>query len=135
MATRVSKNHKVFNIAYHVTWIPKYRKHILKGDIKVAIEKYLLEKANNLNVVIETYEIMDDHVHLFIRANPNIKLSYIVQQLKGYVSFKVRQQFPELQIYKSLWSHSYFAETIGYISENSVKKYINMQQLNKKIIK
>ena len=115
-------------MAYHITWIPKYRKHILKGNIKIAIEKYLFEKANELNITIETYEIMEDHIHLFIRANPNMKISYIVQQLKGYVSFKVRNQFPELKKYKSLWTHSYFVETIGCISENSVKRYIEMQQ-------
>lgn len=127
MTTRTSKNHKVYNVAYHITWIPKYRKHILKNDIKVAVKQYLLEKANMLGIVIETYEIMEDHIHLFIRANTNLTISYIVQQLKGYVSFKIRKQFPELKKYKSLWTHSYFAETIGCISENSVKKYIEMQ--------
>lgn len=83
MVTRISKNHKVFNVAYHITWIPKYRKHILKGAIKIATKKYLLEKAEHMNITIETYEIMEDHIHLFIRANPNLKISYIVQQLKG----------------------------------------------------
>ena len=47
MTSRISKNHTVFNVAYHITWIPKYRKHILKGNIKIAIEKYLLERNDS----------------------------------------------------------------------------------------
>lgn len=44
MTTRTLKNHKVYNVAYHITWIPKYRKHILKNDIKIAVKQYLFEK-------------------------------------------------------------------------------------------
>ena len=88
----------------------------------------MFEKAIHLNITIEAFEIMTDHVHLFIKANPNIKISYIIQQLKGYSSYKIRKQFPFLKKYKALWTHSYYAETIGFISESSVKKYILNQK-------
>ena len=71
---------------------------------------------------------MDDHIHLFIKANTNLAISFIVQQLKGFTSYNVRKQFSSLTNYKSLWTHSYFVETGGCISENSVKRYIEMQR-------
>ena len=117
MVTRVHANHKVYNISYHIIWISKYRKHILKDKIQIAFKKYLFEKAHMLKISIEAYEIMDDHIHLFIKSIPDLTISYIVQQLKGYTSYKVRNEFPILKKYKSLWTHSYFVETIGLISE------------------
>ena len=125
--SRIKDKHYVYNISYHIVWIPKYRKRILKNDIKKALILYLFEKASQLNISIDAYEIMDDHVHLFIKSNPSLPISFIVQQLKGYTSYMLRKQFPSLKRYKSLWTHSYFVETIGLISEKTVKKYIEMQ--------
>ena len=128
MTSRNKANHKVFNISYHITWIPKYRKKILKDNIREAVIKYLFQKAESLHITIDAYEIMNDHVHLFIKSRPDLTISYIVQQLKGYTSYKLRKEFPLLKKYKSLWTHSYFIETIGLISEKTVKKYIEMQR-------
>ena len=64
---------------------------------------------------------MNDHIHLFIKSNPTLSISFIINQLKGYSSFKLRSEFSFLKKYKSLWTNSYFCETIGYISEETIK--------------
>ena len=128
---RVHENNKVYNISYHVVWITKYRKRLLKNSIRNELIKYLFYQANKLNISIETFEIMDDHIHLFIKLKPTISISVIIKQLKGYTSYMLRKQFPILKKYKSLWTHSYFVETIGIINEQSVKRYIEMQQIKK----
>ena len=128
MVNKISDNHRVYNIAYHITWIPKYRKHILCDNIEESLKLYLFEKAKQLNIKIEAFEIMPDHIHLFIKSNPNLSITFIIQQLKGYTSFKLRKQFPFLKRIKSLWTHSYYVETIGIISEPTIKKYIEMQK-------
>jgi putative transposase len=94
--------HCVYNLGYHVIWIPKYRKVILKGTIKDIIEKSLFEKAKDLNIIIEKYEIMPDHIHLFIKCNPKQDLSNIIGQLKGYSSYRLRSEYPKYKKYKSL---------------------------------
>lgn len=127
MSNRVKQNNKVYNISYHIIWIPKYRKKILKGHIKEKLLIYLQQKADILKISIEEIEIMDDHIHLFIKANPSLSVSYIVKHLKGYTSYKLRKDFPYLKKYKALWTHSYYCETIGFISESTVRKYINAQ--------
>lgn len=128
MANRISYNHKVYNISYHITWIPKYRKHILNNIISNSFKIYLFEKANQLGISIEALEIMPDHVHIFIKSNPNLSIAFIIQQLKGYTSYKLRLQYPFLKKFKSLWTHSYYVETIGLISEQTIRKYIEMQK-------
>ncbi len=127
MDNRIRKKHNVYNISYHIVWIPKYRKKILIGDVRKRLIFYLFDKAISLNISIEEYEVMNDHIHLFIKSNPNISISFIISQLKGYSSFKLRNEFPYLKKYKALWTNSYFCETIGFISEETVRKYIRMQ--------
>jgi len=53
-----------------------------------------------LGIYIHTIECMPNHVHLFIKANPSITISYIVKNLKRYSSYKLRSIFPILQKYK-----------------------------------
>lgn len=122
-----STKHSKYNIGYHIIFVPKYRKSILKGAFKDTVKDALIEKTIKLGIDIEKYEIMPDHVHLFIKAKPNLTISYIVQQLKGYSSFKLRSKFPKYKKYKALWSPSYYCETVGHISESTIKKYIDDQ--------
>ena len=127
--SRISKNHKVYNISYHITWIPKYRKHILKEFIKKDLSILLKEKCKDMNIDLVIYEIMPDHIHLFIKSNPSLTISKIIKNLKGYTSYKLRNKYLFLKRYKSLWTSSYFCETIGLISEKTVRKYIEMQTI------
>ena len=101
----------VYNISYHIIWIPKYRKHILVNDIEKQLKHLLYEKALQIDIKICAIEIMPDHIHLFIKLNPNLNVSFIVKNLKGYSSKKLREQFLTLRKMKSLWTPSYFCKT------------------------
>ena len=127
MARLVSGNHCIYNIAYHIVWISKYRGYYLKYNIRDCVEKYLKDKCNLLNIKLEKYEIMPDHIHIFIKSNPNITIGMIVKELKGYISYMIRREIPKLKKYKAFWAKGYFVETIGFISEETVKKYIDNQ--------
>jgi putative transposase len=118
---------KIYNIGYHVIWTPKYRKSILKGNFKNIIKDTFFEKEKELNIRIEKFEIMSDHVHLFIKCKPTDCISHIIKHLKGYSSYKLRKMYPKFKKYKSLWSPSYYCESIGHISEETIKKYIENQ--------
>lgn len=127
MNGRKSGRNCVYNISYHIVWIPKYRKRILKNNIKYRLIELLHEKANNIGIKIENVECMDDHIHMFIRSNPKLSVSFIVKSLKGFTSYMLRKEFSFLKKYKHLWTNSYFCETIGQISEKIIKIYINNQ--------
>jgi len=78
-------------------------------------------------------EIMSDHVHLFATAHPKISPSYIVKMAKGITGRLLLKEFDNLkqQLYKGhLWNKSYYIETQGNISEESVKQYIENQKDN-----
>ncbi len=74
-------------------------------------------------------EIMADHVHLFIKCDPTDSAHWIVQQFKGYTSFILRKEFRHLKSkLPTLWTRSYYCESIGHISEMTIRKYIENQK-------
>lgn len=130
MKTRWTVSNKaIFNISYHLIWCTKYRRKILVGDIEPRLKVLLADKAIQINVSIETMEIMPDHIHLFVKASPIDSPHYIVQQLKGVTSHVLRSEFPEIKKkVPTLWTRSYYCESIGHISEDTVKRYIEEQK-------
>lgn len=124
-----TSNKAVYNIGYHLIWCPKYRRKVLVDQVAVRLKELLTEKATELGLIIDTMEVLPDHVHLFVKAQPIHSPHYIVQQLKGYSSFKLRSEFPKLKSrLPSLWTRSYYCEAIGHISEDTIKRYIEEQK-------
>lgn len=119
----------VYNLHYHFVWCPKYRKRVLCGPVEQQLKNLLTEKATELDVQIEAMEVMPDHVHLFVLASPVHAPQHIANQLKGYTSRKLREQFPHLRRQlPSLWSRSYYVGSAGAVTEETVKRYIAEQK-------
>lgn len=119
----------MYNIGYHLIWCPKYRRSVLGENIQNRLRELLLEKADEIEITIEKMEILPDHVHLFVKSPPTASPHWIVQQLKGYSSKILRQEFPELKSrLPTLWTRNYYCESVGHISQDSVKKYIEQQK-------
>jgi putative transposase len=122
-------NTTVYNIGYHIIWCPKYRRKVLVGDVEARLKELLLKKAEEISVSIEELQIMPDHVHLFVKASPTASPHWIVQQLKGYSSHELRAQFKSLRTrLPTLWTRSYYVESCGHISEDTIRKYIEEQK-------
>lgn len=122
----------VFNLGYHLIFCPKYRKPYL-FRFEPLIKENFYQIAKKLEFKIEEIDIMPDHIHIFIKCQ-SLKhtIPSIVHMLKGSTSFKIRKRYPFLRKYKAFWSPSYFCETIGNMSENVIRKYIQNQKINLK---
>lgn len=124
-----TSNKAVFNLGYHFIWCPKYRRNVLVGQVESRLKELLIEKASRIDVVIESLEVMPDHVYLFVKTTPVNSHHYIVQQLKGYTSRILRKEFESLRKrIPTLWTRSYYVESVGHISEDTVKRYIENQK-------
>ena len=130
MRTRWQTNKgSVYNVAYHIIWCPKYRRAILVDDVAERLKTLLYEQASKFGWIIESMEVMPDHVHLFIKANPIGPIARIVAQLKGYTLHVLRAEFIHLKSkLPTLWTRAYYVETIGHISEDVIKRYIEDQK-------
>ena len=115
---------------YHIVWIPKYRKRVLRDKIALRIEELLQECAETNKWEIHELNIQSDHVHLLIQLRPNISISKAVQFLKGGSSKIIRKEFPELREFlwgDSFWADGYFSETVGKVNMEVIREYIKNQ--------
>ena len=124
-----TSKHAVFNIGYHLIWCPKYRRKVLVDGIDIRLKDVLLSISAQHNWTIEHLEVMPDHVHLFIKVSPDMSPAHIVSQFKGVSSRILREEFPRLKSrLPTLWTRSYYCESVGHISEETIKKYIEDQK-------
>ena len=74
-------------------------------------------------------EVMPDHVHLLLDADPTIGINTTVSRIKGKTSHILKREFPELKRkLPTLWTRSKFIATVGSVSLDVVKQYIEDQK-------
>jgi putative transposase len=123
--------HTKHRLKYHLVWIPKYRKRILRGELLKSLKGLFYECSLLNGWWIEELQIMSDHIHMLVQIPPNIAVSKVVQYFKGGSSRVLRKEFPEIQEFlwgDSFWADGYFAETVGVAQEDMIKKYIRDQR-------
>lgn len=130
MVDRYVKNAgAVFSLKYHIVWCPKYCRYVLTPPVDERLKALLGEIADEHGMTIHAVEVMPDHVHLFVEADPTLCVAEVVNRLKGRTSRLLRQEFPALRSrLPTLWSRSYFAATVGAVSEGTILRYIASQK-------
>jgi len=119
-----------YRLMYHLVWIPKYRKRVLKGKVAERIAELLHECADMNRWKIEELNIQVDHIHMLVQMRPDVSVSRMVQLFKGSSSRVIREEFPDLKEFlwgKIFWADGYFAETSGQINESRIREYIQNQ--------
>ena len=122
----------VYNIGYHIVWSVKYRKKILIGYVENALKKIIYKIGEEKDFIIKEIECDKDHIHVFVSAKPKVSPSYIYKMMKGISARKLFLKYPKLKNRLwggGLWNPSTYIETIGHISEETIKKYIQEQKM------
>jgi len=117
----------VTSLGLHVVWCPKYRKRLLGGRVALRLNELLDEIAGENDWRIVAREVMPDHVHIFVRVRPTDSPAEVARKFKGRTSRVLRAEFAWLGRRRVLWSKSYFAASVGYVSEATVRRYIEHQ--------
>ena len=122
----------VFNINYHIVWSTKCRRKVLTPNIEKRLKEILINVAQEKGFEISKIDVeTKDHVHVFVSAIPKISISYIAKMMKGISGRLLLKEFPEISkaLWNGeLWNPSYYVETIGSISEDAIRKYIQKQE-------
>lgn len=117
----------VTSLGLHVVWCPKYRKRLLGERVAVRLSGLLEEIVDDHGWEIVASEVMPDHLHIFVRVRATDSPAEVVRAFKGRTSRALRAEFPWLGRKRVLWSKSYFAASVGYVSESTVRRYIEHQ--------
>ena len=118
----------VYMCRYHVVFCPKYRRKVLVGEVADRCRQLFLESAAKNGFEILEMEIMPDHVHLLIDCNPSYGIMEGVKRLK-YDTTCMRREFPKLKTrIPNLWTKSAFIASVGSVSSDTMKAYIQNQK-------
>lgn len=55
--------HAVYDLTYHVVWIPKYRKHSMTDEVAESVKEVFHWIAEQYDMEIDRVEVVEDHVH------------------------------------------------------------------------
>jgi putative transposase len=118
----------VCSLGLHLVWCPKYRRRIPGGRVVAGCRELLEQIAAEHGWQMVAKEVVPAHVHLFVRVGPTDAPASVVRAFKGRTARVLRQEFPYLRSRaKVLWSASYFAASVGYVLESTVRGYIEHQ--------
>ena len=124
----------VYDFHFNLVFVTKYRKSIFDTKEKQEELKTLLSSfAEKNGSTIESIDVMPDHVHLILSFPPKFAPSSIVKSFKGAAAREWFKLHPEdkQKLYKGhLWSPTFFMQTVGVISQETVMGYIENQLTN-----
>ncbi len=119
--------HRVHLIVYQLVWTPKRRKSVLVNAVATECRALIERKCSERHWEILELAIQPDHIHLFVRVQPNISASEVVQECKGLSSRELRLHHKHLLRLPSLWTRSFFASTAGNVSTATIARYVAAQ--------
>ena len=127
-----SYHHSKFRLRYHVIFSTKYRKKCLE-DIKNEVYEIFEDISRRCRFSIECIAIDKDHAHFIIKGSPSISIGSIIRRMKQMSTIEIWEKHEShLKKYywgnkKKIWTNGYFCSTIGEVSEEIVKEYIEKQ--------
>ena len=126
--------HTVYSLHYHFVFIPKYRKPVLRGEIALRVRELIRQICGRHDVEILKGHVRPDHVHLLLSVPPSLAPSRVMQLIKGKTSHKMLQEFRTLRRMcwgRHFWARGYFVATSGNVTDEMLKRYIEMQDVER----
>lgn len=124
--------HVVHHLHAHLVFVTKYRKAVFTDAVLTTCQQSMESVCEDFGATLSEFNGEADHVHLLVQYPPAVRLSDLVNSLKGVSSRIIRRDHPnqlaDLLWGKNLWSPSYFAASAGGAPLDIVKQYINNQQ-------
>ena len=124
-----SLSHTKWKCQYHIVFIPKYRKKQLYGRLSEDVRDVIKMLCQYKGVEIVEGAVCVDHVHLCVCIPPKMSVSSFMGYLKGKSTLMIYDKHPELQSKwsKAFWARGYYVATVGNLTEEAIKKYIQEQ--------
>lgn len=126
------QNRRKYLLLFHVIFVVKYRKKILKNDLAETVKLSVLECAKASSFDVPEMEVDQDHLHMMIDLSPSYSISQLVRRLKQTTNNALwerhgsylRRQF---WLERTFWSDGYFCCSIGNANIQTIQQYIRNQ--------
>jgi putative transposase len=127
--------HTKWECKYHVVWIPKCRKRVMYGKLRLEIGRILRKLSEYKQVEVVEGKACSDHIHMLLSIPPKYSVSEIVGYLKGKSAIMIFERFTSLrQNFRGhhFWARGYYVNTVGF-NEGDIRKYIRDQEENDRL--
>ena len=124
-----SASHLMYSCQYHVIICPKYRRKIFVNGLDEMLKENFQQTADRFHFKILEMEVMPDHVHMLIDCNPRLGIMSCISKLKNYSTQPI-WEFDKTLKHRipTVWTRSAFISSVGTVSIETVKKYIEEQK-------
>ena len=125
-----SISHTKWNCTYHVVFIPKYRRKIMYGEVKVEVGEILRKLCEMKQINLIEGKVCVDHVHMYLAVPPKLSISDVMAYLKGKSSLMIFDRHPEYRPKwgdRHFWARGYYVTTVGNVNETTIREYIRNQ--------
>ena len=123
--------HGTYSLQYHIVWVCKYRRRILKPGLQQYLRRVLPKLLRSMpGVELEAIGFDQDHLHMVMIIPPKYSISSVMGRLKSQSSSHLRKSFRWLsKVYwkeNIVWSPGYFVSSVG-VDEATIKRYVEHQ--------
>lgn len=128
-----SSAHCVGESNLHIQLTPAFRRDVFVDPVvRELTVGYIVQRAQEMRVSVAAIECGPDHLHLFVKNWKNWSISVLAGSLKSYSSRMMRKGhrylFEDKLWGDTFWSSGYFYRTVGVVTAETVKRYIEEGQ-------
>jgi REP-associated tyrosine transposase len=129
-----SLSHTKWECKYHVVFLPKYRRKVLYGQLRIHLGEVFRELARQKESAIEEGHLQPDHVPMLLSVPPKYALAQVVGYLKGKSAIHIARTYGGRQrnfVGEQFWARGYFVSPVGR-NEEEIRRYIREQEAEDK---
>jgi putative transposase len=126
--------HVVYVLHAHLVFVTKRRGKVFNAAHLRRLQEIFRSVCADFEVELKEFNGESTHVHLLVTYPPKVRLSELVNSLKGVSSRRLKQEFPAISTFWSLrkskghlWSPSYFVGSVGGAPTAVLRQYIEAQ--------
>lgn len=125
-----SLSHTTWDCKYHIVFIPKCRRKVLYGQLRVHLGDVFRRLAGQKESRVEEGHLMPDHVHMLLSIPPKYSVSQVIGFIKGKSAIHVARVYGERKrnfVGQHFWARGFFVSTVGR-DETVIREYIKNQE-------
>jgi putative transposase len=125
-----SLSHTTWECKYHIVFIPKCRRKVLYGQLRVDLGEVFRKLAGQKESRVEEGHLMPDHVHMLLSIPPKYSVSQVMGFIKGKSAIHLARVYAERKrnfVGQHFWARGFFVSTVGR-DETVIREYIKNQE-------
>ena len=125
-----SNNSSVFSLRYHLILVTKFRRKVITENISKRLREIFENIAPNYNIMIETWNYVEDYVHIIMKGHPNTEMTKFINAYKSASSRLIKKEFPEIKekLFQDIfWSKTFCLVSVGDLDKDEINNYIEKQ--------